>query len=39
MRYSIKTRDWIYVKGYGFSSFAEIMGKNIDQNIIKNLTD
>ena len=29
MRYSIKPRDRIYVKGYGFLSFAENMGKNL----------
>ena len=27
MRYSIKSRDRIYVKGYGFLSFAKNMGK------------
>ena len=27
MRYSIKPRDRIYVKGYGFLSFAKNMGK------------
>ena len=27
MRYSIKPRDRIYVKGYGFSSFAKNIGK------------
>ena len=29
MRYSIESRDRIYVKGYGFMSFAE----NIDKNL------
>ena len=29
MRYSIETRDRIYVKGYGFLSFAKNMGKNL----------
>ena len=27
MRYSIEPRDRIYVKGYGFSSFAKNMDK------------
>ena len=27
--YSVQRRDRISVKGYGFSSFAKIMGKNI----------
>ena len=29
MRYSIEPRDRIYVKGYGFLSFAKTMGKNL----------
>ena len=29
MRYSIETKDRIYVKGYGFLSFAKKMGKNL----------
>ena len=29
MRYSIEPRDRIYVKGYGFLSFAKIIGKNL----------
>ena len=29
MRYSIEPRDRIYVKGYGFLSFAKAMGKNL----------
>ena len=28
MRYSIETRDRIYVKGYGFLSFAKNIGKS-----------
>ena len=28
MRYSIEPRDRIYVKGYGFLSFAKNLGKN-----------
>ena len=27
--YSVHTRDWIFVTGYGFLSFAKNMGKNI----------
>ena len=33
-RYSIQPKDQIFVKGYGFLSFA----KNIDKNISKNLS-
>ena len=29
MRYSIESRDGIYVKGYGFLSFATNMGKSL----------
>ena len=29
MRYSIKPKDWEYVKGYGFLSFAKNMGENL----------
>ena len=29
MRYSIESRDRIYVKGYGFLSFATNMGKSL----------
>ena len=29
MRYSIEPTDGIYVKGYGFLSFAKNMGKNL----------
>ena len=28
-RYSVQPRDQIFVKGYGFLSFARIMGKNV----------
>ena len=43
MKYSlliveIEPRDWIFVKGYGFLSFAENMGKNIGKNISKSLS-
>ena len=37
MRYSIEPRDRIYVKGYGFLSFAKNMGKNLSNNSTKNL--
>ena len=33
-RYSVQPRGQIFVKGYGFLSFA----KNIDKNISKNLS-
>ena len=29
MRYSIESRDGIYLKGYGFLSFAKNMGKSL----------
>ena len=35
--YSVQPRDWIFVKGYGFMSFAGNIGKNIGENISKNL--
>ena len=38
IRYSVQPRDQIFVKGYGFSSFAENMSKNIGKKIIKNLS-
>ena len=31
MRYSIEPRDRIYVKGYGFLSFAKNTGKNLSK--------
>ena len=33
MRYSVQPRDRIFVKGYGFSSFAKNTGKNISKNL------
>ena len=33
MRYLVKPRDEIFVKGYGFLFFAKLMGKNIAKNI------
>ena len=38
MRYSVQPRDEIFVKGYGFLSFAKNMVKNIDGNISKNVS-
>ena len=32
MRYSIESNDRTYVKGYGFLSFANNMGKNLRDN-------
>ena len=32
MRYSVQHRDWIFVKGYRFLSFAKNIGKNIGKN-------
>ena len=37
MRYSVQPRKQIFVKGYGFLSFARNMSKNIGKNISKNL--
>ena len=36
--YSVQPRDRIFVKGYGFLSFAKNMGRNISKNIRKNLS-
>ena len=33
MRYSVQTRDQIFVKGYRFLSFAKNMGKKIIKNL------
>ena len=33
MRYSIKPKDRIYVKGHGFLSFAKSMSKNLSNNL------
>ena len=38
MRYSVKSRDRMFVKDSVFFSFAKNMGKNIGKNITKNLT-
>ena len=37
-RYSVQPRDRIFVRVYGFLSFAKNMGKNIGKNISKNLS-
>ena len=37
-RYSVKTRDRIFVKGYGFLSFPRNMGENIGKNISKTFS-
>ena len=43
MRYSIEPRNRIYVKGYGFLSFAKNMGKSLTNKygqiliVVKNL--
>ena len=37
MRYSVQPRKQIFVKGYGFLSFARNMSKNIGKNISENL--
>ena len=38
MQYSVQPRDWIFVKGYRFLSFAKPMSKNIGKNAIKSLS-
>ena len=38
MSYSVQPRDRIYVKGYGYFTFAKNLGKNIGINISKNLS-
>ena len=39
MRYSYEPRDRIYVKGYGFLSFAKKMGKNVSNKYDQKLFD
>ena len=39
MRYSIEPRDRIYIKGYGFLSFAEKMGKCLSNRYGQKLLD
>ena len=38
MRYSVKPRDQIFVKGYVFLSFGKNMGKSIGKNKSKNFS-
>ena len=38
MRYSVEPRDRIFVKAYGFLSFAKNKGENIGKKINKNLS-
>ena len=38
-RSSVQPRDQIFVKGYGFLSFAKNVGKTISKNISKSLSD
>ena len=38
MRYSVKPRDRIFVKGHRLQSCAKNMGTNIDKNISKNVS-
>ena len=39
MRYSIEPRDRIYVKGYGFLSFAKNIGKNLSNKYSPKIID
>ena len=39
MRYSIKPKHRIYVKGYGFLSFPKNMGKNLSNKYDQKLLD
>ena len=39
MRYAIEPRDRIYVKGYGFLSFAKNMGKSLSNKYGQKLLD
>ena len=36
--YSVQRRDRIFVKDYGFLSFAKSMSKNVGKNISKNVS-
>ena len=38
IRSSVQPRDRIFVKGYGFLSFAKNVGENIGKNISKSLS-
>ena len=37
-RYSVQPGEKIFVKGYGFLSFAKNMGKNINKHRSKNMS-
>ena len=37
-RYSVQSRNRIFLKGYGFLSFAKNLAKNIGKNISKNFS-
>ena len=39
MRYSIEPKDRIYIKGYGFLSFAKIMGEKLSSKYGQKLLD
>ena len=39
MKYSIEPRDRIYVKGYGFLSFAKNMGKSLSNKYSQKILD
>ena len=39
MRYSLEPRDRIYVKGYGFMSFAKNIGKNLSNKYSQKILD
>ena len=39
MRYSIEPKSRIYVKGYGFLSFAKNVGKNLNNKYSKKFLD
>ena len=39
MRYSVEPKDKIFVKGYGFLSFAENIGKNVSGEYSQELLD
>ena len=39
MRYSIEPKNRVYVKGYGFLSFAENMGKHVSNKYSQKLHD
>ena len=39
MRYSIEPRNRIYVKGYGFLSFAKSTGKSLSNKYSQKLLD